>query len=127
MPVLFQTLFYNASFTLSATSSDTHWVQISSFSFIHHIAASSLDASFSSIYFNASSVNSLIVSYFSKNYTTSGACSRTSLCTPTTTSFGGNDEPLFSSHTNYSNGSTSNKIKSYLTVTAIGAEKYTTQ
>src|SRR5690625_7753591 len=111
MPVLFQTLFYNASFTLSATSSDTHLVQISSFSFIHHIAASSLDASFSSIYFNASSVNSLLVSYFSKNSTTSGACSRTSLCTPTTTSFGGNAVPLFSSQTSSSNGSSSNKIK----------------
>src|SRR5699024_5521733 len=115
MLVLFQTLFYNAYFTLSATSSDTHLVQISSFSFFHNI-------SFSSIYFNASSVNSLLVSYFSKNSTTSGACSRTSLCTPTTTSFGGNAVPLFSSQTSSSNGSSSNKIKSYLAVTAVGAQ-----
>src|SRR5699024_4344832 len=122
MPVLFQTLFYNASFTLSATSSDIHWVQISSFSFIHHIATSSLDASFYSLYFNVSLFNLLPLSYLSKNSTTSGACSRTSLCTPTTTSFGGNAVPLFSSQTSSSNGSSSNKIKSYLAVTAVGAQ-----
>src|SRR5699024_3933534 len=113
---------FTASLSLSATSSAPPWVQISSFSFTPHLAASSLDASFSSIYFNASSVNSLLVSYFSKNSTTSGACSRTSLCTPTTTSFGGNAVPLFSSQTSSSNGSSSNKIKSYLAVTAVGAQ-----
>src|SRR5699024_5371966 len=111
-----------ASFTLAATSSDTHWVQISSFSFIHHIAASSLDASFSSIYFNASSVNSLLVFYFSINSTTFGASSLNTLFTPTTTSFGGNAVPLFSSQTSSSYGSSSNKIKSYLAVTAVGAQ-----
>src|SRR5699024_8031536 len=122
MPVLEPTQFYNASVASSATSPDTHWVPISASPFIHHIAASSQDASSSSIYCNASSVNSLLVSYLSQHSTTSGACSRTSLCTPTTTSFGGNAVPLFSSQTSSSNGSSSNKIKSYLAVTAVGAQ-----
>jgi len=52
----------NASLTLSATSSGSHGVQISSFSFIHHSAVSSASVSFSSMYINASSVIAVEVS-----------------------------------------------------------------
>src|SRR5699024_12762286 len=68
LPILYST----ASFTFSATSSSTQLVQRSSCSSIHHSAASSGKASFSSIYLSASSVKSLFVSYWLKNSTTSG-------------------------------------------------------